>query len=115
MSTKSKTELGRIGEELAISFLENKGYEILAKNYRFKRFEIDIISKFNNLLIFVEVKSRKSNFYGNPEEAVTKTKAKQVIIAAQNYIFKTNWKADIRFDIIAITKNEIMHFEDAFY
>ena len=112
---KSKTELGRIGEETAKTYLINKGYHILTQNYRYKRDEIDIIALFENCLIFVEVKARKNNFFGNPEEAVSKTKAQNIIRAAQNYIIIENWKYDIRFDIVAITGNEIFHIEDAFH
>lgn len=112
---KSKTELGRIGEQIASDYLINKGYKIHTLNYRYKRDEIDIIAQFQDLLVFVEVKSRKNNFFGNPEEAVNNTKAANIIRASQNYLQEINWQKDIRFDIIAITGNEIMHFEDAFY
>ena len=114
-NNKSKTELGRIGEQIAYNYLINKGYQIHIQNYRYKRDEIDIIAQFHNLLVFIEVKSRKNNFFGNPEEAVNNTKAANIIRASQNYLQEINWQKDIRFDIIAITGNEIMHFEDAFY
>ena len=111
----SKTELGRIGEQIASEFLISKGYQLLIKNYRYKRDEIDLIVQFQNILIFVEVKARKNNKFGNPEESVNKTKISNIIRAAQNYIQEIDWKKNIRFDIVAVTGNEIMHFEDAFY
>jgi putative endonuclease len=111
----SNTELGRIGEEKAINFLKEKGYHILAQNYRYRKDEIDIIAQLGKLLVFVEVKARKNNYYGYPEEFVNKSKARNVIRAAQNYIITKNWVAKIRFDIIAITGNDLVHFEDAFY
>ena len=77
--------------------------------------EIDIIAKHGKLLVFVEVKARKNNYYGYPEEFVNKAKASNIIRAAQNYIITKNWVSGIRFDIIAITGEELVHFEDAFY
>lgn len=115
LNKKSKTELGKIGEHKASIYLQNKGYQILNQNYRYKRDEIDLIAQYKELLIFVEVKSRKNNFFGNPEEAVNNTKAQNVIRAAQHYIQTIDWQNDIRFDIISITGDEILHFEDAFF
>jgi putative endonuclease len=111
----TNTALGRIGEEAAVKFLREKGYQILVQNYRYRKDEIDIIAKHGKLLVFVEVKARKNNYYGYPEEFVNKAKASNIIRAAQNYIVTKNWVSGIRFDIIAITGEELVHFEDAFY
>lgn len=115
----SNTQIGKKGEDLAANFIINFGYEILFRNYRKGRFEIDIIAKHKNRLIFIEVKLRKSNRYGFPEEAVTQTKINQIKAAAESYIYDIDWKNDIRFDIISITaaKNsepEVVHLIDAF-
>ena len=112
---RNNLKKGRKAEERAAHFLLEKGYEILEKNYRYSYSEIDLIALNKEVLVFVEVKSRKSTNFGFPEEAVTEAKQTAVKRAAEAYILKTDWKKDIRFDIIAINGiNEIEHFEDAF-
>jgi putative endonuclease len=108
-------EIGKRGEKLAAIFLENIGYEILERNFRFGKAELDLIVRSGNLLVFVEVKMRSDTTFGEPETAVTEKKRIQMRKAAEHYIFETNWQHDIRFDIIAITGTqnpEIAHFED---
>ena len=116
---KSNKETGADGEDLAISYLTDKGYEIIEKNYRYKNGEIDLIVSKEKLLAFVEVKFRSSSYFGMPEETVSKKQKKLIISAAENYILENNWEFDIRFDIIAILKEnqsvDIQHFEDAFF
>jgi len=111
-------ETGKVGEEKAAAYLTEKGYEIVARNYRFKHSEIDIIAKKGKLTVFVEVKTRTNLNYGFPEEFVDSTKAKLVMRAAEHYIFDTNWHFDIRFDIVSVVINansvRIKHIEDAF-
>ncbi|MEM7548144.1 MAG: YraN family protein [Bacteroidota bacterium] len=110
---------GKAGEELAENLLVSKGYEIIERNYRFGRGEIDLIAlQDDSILVFVEVKSRSRFNYGEPEEFVDNRKAELVIKTAENYIFDINWQKDIRFDIISISikdPNSIKHFEDAFH
>ena len=113
-------QLGRSGEELASSYLNAKGYEILARNYRFQRAEIDIIAKSGKLLVFVEVKTRGSDKHGYPEEFVNARKEKLFLLAADEYIFQHNWPHEIRFDIISLSalpsgQFNIYHIEDAFH
>lgn len=110
-----KKIIGIEGENKAVSHLESLGFEILERNYRYKRAEIDIIAMKSNLLLFVEVKSRKNNHFGNPEEFVSNSQKKLIIEAADDYIHAINWQKNIRYDIIAITGNELEHFQDAFY
>lgn len=106
---------GKKAEDRAALFLMGKEYDIIDRNYRYKRGEIDIIARKDNLLIFVEVKFRKGVYFGFPEEAVTEKKARKVIETAENFIFENDWKGRIRFDIISLTGDkEIVHFEDAF-
>ncbi|MTI33188.1 YraN family protein [Cytophagales bacterium RKSG123] len=115
--TKAQT-VGKKGEKLAERLLEAKGFEIQEKNYRFERNEIDLIAKKGNLLLFVEVKCRSDNYFGEAETFLGKAQTQRILVAAENYIFSTNWEGDIRFDVIAIqlkNKMEIVHFEDAFY
>ena len=110
---------GKQGEDRAATFLSENGYEILARNYRFKKSEIDLICRFQGLLIFIEVKTRSSKDFGNPESFVGERQQEAIIRAAEAYILELDWGGDIRFDIIAIYKRgkaeELMHFEDAFY
>lgn len=118
MPNNNHIKIGKEGEVLAAGYLIKNGFEVIEKNYRYRRFEIDIIAKKENTLIFVEVKTRSGNYFGQPEEAVADKQAAQIMEAAENYIMALDWKGDIRFDIISILKgkeNQITHFEDAFY
>jgi putative endonuclease len=98
--------------------LIEREYEIVERNYRYKKAEIDIIAKKEKLLIFVEVKTRSSKQYGEPEEAINQSKINLILSAADYFIEAYNWEFDIRFDVIAvhyIHPVEIMHIEDAFH
>lgn len=112
-------ELGKKGEEIARNYLYKKGYKILATNWRYKKDEIDIIAKDGNFLVIVEVKTRSSNYFGEPELAVTKKKQIFLIRAAERYINLNNINTETRFDVISIIitpkKNIIKHIDDAFY
>lgn len=109
-------KIGENGEDLATNFLLSNGYNVLEKNYRFDRAEIDIIAKKDKILVFVEVKTRTTDFYGNPEDFLSVAQQKRITKAAQHFIEKNNWQNEIRFDIIAInTHNELHHIKDAFF
>jgi putative endonuclease len=115
MDRKTK---GKIGEAMAETFLKKKGIEILEKNYRYGRGEIDLIGlKDNRLLIFVEVKYRKNDQFGQPESFVSTSQQQLIMATAEEYIHGINWQKDIRFDIVAIDEStgELTHLEDAFY
>lgn len=115
----SHNELGIKGEQLALNFLQEKGYVILEKNYRYLKAEVDLIAKHKDTIVFVEVKARATNFFGEPELAITSAKQKLLIEAADHYASSNTLQNEIRFDVIAIiiNKNEttIKHIEDAFY
>ena len=113
-------ELGKIGEEIAAQYLLRKGYKILRRNFFFDKAEIDIIAqKDENTIVMVEVKTRNSSFFGDPQDFVTKNKIKLLVKAANEYIVSNELHAEVRFDIIAVLKNQKMeqlqHFENAFY
>jgi putative endonuclease len=112
-------ELGKQGEEIATTYLLRQGYVILAANWRAGRNEIDLIAKDKDFLVIIEVKSRSSDKFTEPEEAVTRDKQQALIRAANAYIFRNNISMETRFDIISIihNKNEtrINHLKDAFY
>lgn len=110
-----KITKGKNGEAQAESFLKEKGYDLVARNYRFKRSEIDLIVRKENWLVFVEVKMRSSSTFGYPEQSVNKAKRAKVMEGAAQYLIESNWQGNVRYDIVAINKSEIVHFEDAFY
>ena len=112
---QTKAQSGKEGEEKAVLYLKQKGWEILVQNYRYKRGELDIVGLDKGVLVFVEVKFRKNNNFGYPEDFVGDHKIAMVRKTAMNYLRVKNWQKDIRFDIISITGNESPeHFEDAF-
>jgi putative endonuclease len=111
-------DTGTKGEQLAATFLKNKGYSIKETNWRFKNLEADIIATIDKTLIIAEVKTRKSNYWGEPETFVNKQKQKNLIKTANEYIQRNNLDLDVRFDIVSITignnQMKINHIEDAF-
>jgi len=117
----NKREIGTIGESLAENHLVSAGHEILDKNWRYSRAEIDIISRKEEILVFTEVKTRTYDYYGQPEDSITKGKEALIIDAAQRYMEKIGHEWEIRFDIISIIVDKsgkmkrLEHFEDAFY
>lgn len=114
----SKLEKGLRGEDLAEQYLQRKGYQILSRNFRAGKAEIDLIAFIGNELIVVEVKTRKNNHFGFPEEWVSPNKIKLLSEAAEIWMEVSNFIGPVRYDIIAITQSdpaEIEHFEDAFW
>lgn len=111
-------ELGKEGEKIAIDYLSNKGYTILATNYRYLKAEVDIIARKEDTLIAVEVKTRTSDYFGNPQDFITSKKIKLLISAIDNFVVEKDLDVNVRFDIIAIIKNknafQIEHLKDAF-
>ena len=109
---------GYLGEDLAVNHLLNQGYQILERNWRSGHKEIDIIALKDNTLVAVEVKTRKSNDYGDPDLAVGVMKQRMLIWAAEAYVRYKNLDVDIRFDVISIVINDhgthLEHIEDAF-
>jgi len=112
-------ELGKIGEQLANDYLLEQGYEIITNNFFFDKAEIDIIAQKDNTLVIVEVKTRNSDYYGDPQDFVTKNKIKLLVKAANEYVISNDLDVEVRFDVISVLKNNsterIEHFKDAFY
>ena len=110
-----KKLLGRAGEVKAAEFLKNKGYEIIKTNYKTHVGEIDIIAEIDGVTVFVEVKTRLNDDYGQPSEAVDSKKQAKYYKVATEYLVREN-KTDslCRFDVIEIENGEINHIEDAF-
>jgi len=112
-------ELGKSGEEIAYDFLIKKGFKILEKNWRHNKDEVDIIATKEEYLVIVEVKTRSTFYFGEPQIFVNKKKQGFMIRAANAYILKNNIDNETRFDIISIVQSgdrvSIRHIEDAFY
>jgi len=111
--------LGKEGEVIAKKYLESNNYQLLQTNWRFKKYEIDIIAQKNNTIIIVEVKARRGNAFGEPESFVSNQKQQFLITAANNYLVENNLNLECRFDIISILVINniptVKHIEGAFY
>jgi len=118
MPKQTTKNIGNWGEEIAEEFLVNSGFEIKAKNWRTGRLEIDLIGVIKNTLVFIEVKVRKNNAFGYPEDFVGKVKANRIKEASIEYQHQVKFNGFIRFDIVAITGTkenfEILHLPDSF-
>ena len=110
-------KLGNAGEDLACRYLEKNGYKILERNKHYSRFcEIDVIAQYKNTVVFVEVKTRKTNAYGTPAEAITKTKYEHIRQGVQYYLQENKVK-HYRIDVIGITLKpeiKIEHLKNVF-
>lgn len=112
-------QLGYFGEDAACGYLEGMGYKILARNFTIRGGELDIIAEYDNFIVFVEVKTRKSGSMVCGAEAVTKSKQELIIKTAEAYIYKTGNELQPRFDVISVEVDkekiiDIIHIEAAF-
>lgn len=112
-------DFGKEAEELAVKYLENNGYQIIKTNFRYLKAEIDIIAKFANEIVIVEVKARSYNHIAEPENAVNTKKKRLLITAANHFMEEQNREEEVRFDIISVLPNpngtlEIYHIKNAF-
>lgn len=110
---------GEHGEEIAARYLAHKGHEVLARNYRTRRGELDLITRHGGTLVFVEVKLRRSTVYGDPLEAVTQRKRGKIRRMAEEYLAKNEPSfEEVRFDVVGILLRDfrahVTHVEDAF-
>lgn len=117
---KKHIGLGKRGESIAAAYLVKEGYEVLEKNWRHRRAEIDLIARKDEVLVFVEVKTRSTAWLRRPEEAVTQAKQALLANAASVYMETIGHEWEIRFDIIGIiyhgaTSYDLQHYEDAFF
>ncbi len=112
-------ELGKLGEELAVEYLQKNGFEILQSNYVFQKAEIDIIAKKGNVLAIVEVKTRSSLDFGLPQDFVKPKKIQLLVKAVNEYVISNDLDVEVRFDIIAVHRDgkkfNIEHLENAFF
>lgn len=113
-------ETGKKGEAIAQDFLEKNGFRILEANWRHRRLEVDLIGMDGETLVFIEVKTRSSLYFGEPESFVDKKKESLLAQAAVEYTHQINHEWAIRFDVVSIflkneTQWEIKHIKDAFF
>lgn len=111
-------KLGNAGEEYAQSYLVKKGYKIRHANWFFGKLELDIVAEKEGWLIVVEVKTRSTDNFEHPAEAITPKKMKNIVKAAHEYILEFDWQGETRFDILSVISSgqsfKIEHIEDAF-
>lgn len=112
-------ELGKMGEDAAIKYLENHDYVIRHRNWRKGHLELDIVAAKDNMLIIVEVKTRSNALFAKPEDAVYIKKIKHTVRAADTYIKLFQLDSQVRFDILTLTGTpdnfQIEHIKEAFY
>ena len=111
-------DLGHTGEDMATLYLQERGYVILERNWHYESYELDIVAEHDDTLVIVEVKTRRADTYGRPEQAVTLPKMRRTVIAADAFIKMKRIDLPVRFDVITVTGRgadaRIEHFEDAF-
>jgi putative endonuclease len=111
-------DLGKEGEEAAANYLEKNGYVIRRRNWFFEKFELDIVAEKVGWLVVVEVKSRSTETFEHPEDAITPAKIRRIVLATDAYIRQFDIDMPTRFDVISAipTRNgyRIDHIEDAF-
>lgn len=124
MNNKSRNDstssIGKQGEQIAANYIEQKGYQIVERNYRFGRGEIDIIAEQENMLIFIEVKTKKFGDFGDPIQWINRRKQRQIGTVARGYLYEKKIdNRDCRFDVITLKWEngayEINHIENAFW
>lgn len=110
-------ELGKWGEDLAADYLQRKGYTIIERDWKSGRRDLDIVAKNGNVIVFVEVKTRRNSLYGQPEEAVDYRKLQSLQQAINHYIKFRHIRQEVRFDIISVvgtigSEPDIQHIQD---
>lgn len=112
--------IGAQGEQIAVDYLEREGFEILDRNWRYRRSEIDIIAKEGNILVFIEVKTLQDDTQGSPESRITRRKMQLLYDAAGTYMEQINHDWEIRIDFIGILLQgsgsfDLSHTRDAYW
>ena len=112
-------ELGKEGEQLAVDFLLKNNYNIIERNYRFDKAEVDIIAQKEDILAIIEVKTRSTADFGDPQEFVKPKQIQRLVKAVDEYVVVNDLDVEVRFDIVAIVREgkdfNIEHLENAFY
>lgn len=119
---KERQELGKEGEDIALKFLKDKGYRLIARNYAVQRYgEIDLIMQDGNYLVFVEVRTKRNTIYGTPLETINYEKRRQIVKMARLYMIRKKVDSNVfcRFDVVGIVlpkggEPQIEYYKDAF-
>ena len=118
MTKKLNLQTGKMGQVIAKEYLQNKGYKIIEQNAGTKFFEIDIVALIQKCLVMVEVRTKKGESFGSPEESLTKKKLKKLWFGSQSYVARKKWKGDYRVDAVCVvlsldnTLDRIEHYEN---
>ena len=111
-------EKGKKGEDLAWEYLAGQGYRLLERNLHWGHLELDLVVENDDFIVFVEVKTRKNNLFGEPESFVTLQKQRNMIRAANGYVQKNGIRKEVRFDIVSVILDEgqgsVTHIQDSF-
>lgn len=111
-------ERGRRGEEIAALYLQDRGYCIRERNWRSGKLELDLVAEKDGELVFVEVKTRHDELYGDPADAVDRRKRRHIVLAADAYVCQQECDLPVRFDVVSVvydgTRWQVEHHEDAF-
>lgn len=109
-----KRRLGFFGERKAVKYLKKKGYKIVCRNYKCPFGEVDVIAEQGDTLVFAEVKTRSSDAFGLPNEAVDRERKSRYVRSAKYYFAGKSIERTVRFDVIEILNGKINHIENAF-
>lgn len=107
---KKKSRLGKKGEDMACTFLENKGFVLVKKNFRCRKGEVDLIMKDHEILVFIEVKYRSSGHFGSPIEAIDTKKQEKLLDVSRYYLYTQAYEGPLRFDAVGIQKHANGHW-----
>ncbi|NDV47319.1 YraN family protein [Paludibacter sp. 221] len=111
-------DIGRQGEEQVRLYLMSENYKIRHVNWMCRKLELDIVAEKDGMLVIVEVKTRSTDYFEHPQEAITPRKIRNIVNAAHEYILQFDWKGETRFDVISVIPQgeafNIEHIEDAF-
>ena len=111
--------LGRYGEDLAAQHLSTMGYELVERNWRCEAGEVDLVMRDGETLVFVEVRARRGEAMGSPEESITRAKQERLALLGESYVQTHDWPGDWRIDVVAILTDYLCnvsrldHYEDA--
>ncbi|MCA6078468.1 YraN family protein [Fulvivirga sedimenti] len=111
--------MGKRGEDMAMAYFKRNKFQVLERNFRFGRAEIDLIVRKDQLMVFAEVKTRSSLHFGFPETMISDGQIERILTAAEAYLLQKDWRGMVRFDIISVViqgpNTQLCHFRDAFY
>lgn len=106
MSINNRFQIGKMGEKIAEKYFLDHGYEIIAKNFRKRTGEIDLIAKYKKRIIFIEIKTRKNSYFGEPQESINKNKIKKIYITGISFMRENDLRMPLQIDVVSIKLNE---------